>query len=143
MVIFRSLVLMVTLAAFLCIGMACSSKEPSNTISSNTEESQPAAAPADQMKEQPVAAAPDESQAAGEQAQQAEPAAPAEAPKTLALTGTIAQEGDDIMLVTDLGDYVVAGQDLSTMVGKSVNVTGAVEEVGGKYTINVISFSEN
>jgi hypothetical protein len=138
MVIFRSLVLVVTLAAFLCIGMACSSKEPSNTLTSKTEESQPAAEP---EQEQPVAAAKEESM--DEQAQQAETATPAEMPKTLALTGTIAQEGDDIMLVTDLGDYVVAGQDLSSMVGKSVNVTGAVEEVGGKYTINVLSFSEN
>jgi hypothetical protein len=138
MVIFRSLVLIVTLAAFLCIGMACSSKEPSNTLTSKTEESQPAAEP---EQEQPVAAAQEESM--DEQAQQAETAAPAEMPKTLALTGTIAQEGDEIMLVTDLGDYVVAGQDLSSMVGKSVNVTGAVEEVGGKYTINVLSFSEN
>lgn len=138
MVIFRSLVLIVTLAAFLCIGMACSSKEPSNTLTSKTEESQPVAEP---EKEQPVAAAQEGSM--DEQAQQAETAAPAEMPKTLALTGTIAQEGDEIMLVTDLGDYVVAGQDLSSMVGKSVNVTGAVEEVGGKYTINVLSFSEN
>jgi hypothetical protein len=138
MVIFRSLVLVVTLAAFLCIGMACSSKEPSNTLTSKTEESQPAVEP---EQEQPVAAAKEESM--DEQAQQAETATPAEMPKTLALTGTIAQEGDDIMLVTDLGDYVVAGQDLSSMVGKSVNVTGAVEEVGGKYTINVLSFSEN
>lgn len=143
MVIFRSLVLMVTLAAFLCIGTACSSKEPSNTISSKTEESQPAAAPADQEQKPPVAAAQEAAPGAGEQAQQSEPAASDEMPKTLALTGTIAQEGDNIMLVTDLGDYVVAGQDLSSMVGKSVNVTGAVKEEGGKYTINVLSFSEN
>jgi hypothetical protein len=41
-----------------------------------------------------------------------------------------------------LGDYILAGQDLSAMVGKTVNVTGAVEETGGQYTINVTSFSE-
>ena len=138
MVIFRSLVVFTILAAFICVGMACSSKEPSNQLTGKTENSQPATEP---MEDQQVAAGQD--QLPGVQSPQAESAPPATAPKTLALTGTVAQEGDDIMLVTDLGDYVIAGQDLSSMVGKSVNVTGAVEESGGKYTINVLSFSEN
>jgi hypothetical protein len=138
MVIFRSLVMIATLAAFLCLGMACSGKESSSTVTGRTDESQPAA---ESKEEQPVAAT--QEKLPGVQPQQAESAPPASMPKTLALTGTVAQEGDDIMLVTDLGDYVIAGQDLSSMVGKSVNVTGAVEEADGKYTINVHSFSEN
>ena len=138
MVIFRSLVILAILASFLCVGVGCSSKEPSNQITGKKEESQPAAEP---KQEQPAAAS--KEQLPGVQPKQAETTPPAATPKTLALTGTIAQEGDQILLVTDLGDYVVAGQDLSSMVGKSVNVTGAVEETGGKYTINVLSFSEN
>lgn len=138
MVIFRSLIVFAVLAAFLCVGMACSGKEPSNQLTGKTEKNQTATEP---KPEQPVAVK--EDQLPGVQPPKAESAPPAAMPKTLALTGTIAQEGDDIMLVTDLGDYLVAGQDLSSMVGKSVNVTGAVEETGGKYTINVLSFSEN
>lgn len=139
MVIFRTLMIFVILAAFLCVGVGCSSKEPSKQLTEKTEDAQPAAEP---NEEQPDAAAQDK--LPGVQPKQAESVAPPAAmPKTLALTGTIAQEGDEIMLVTDLGDYVIAGQDLSSMVGKSVNVTGAVEEADGKYTINVLSFSEN
>lgn len=138
MVIFRSLVILAMLTAFLCVGVGCSSKEPSNQITGKNEESQSATEP---EEDQPAAAS--QEKLPGVQPKQAESASPAAMPKTLALTGTIAQEGDEILLVTDLGDYVVAGQDLSSMVGKSVNVTGAVEEAGGKYTINVLSFSEN
>ncbi len=138
MVSFRSLVMMMTVAAFVFVGMACSSKEPSKALTSKADEGQQAT---EQKQEQPVAATDEKSP--DMQSEQAESAPAAAMPKTLALTGTIAQEGDDIMLVTDLGDYVVTGQDLSSMVGKSVNVTGAVEETDGKYTINVTSFSEN
>lgn len=138
MVVFRSLVIIVTLIAFLGIGVGCSSKESTNQITGKAEEAQPAA---EQKQEQPVATT--QEKLPGVEPQQAASAPPAAMPKTLALTGTIAQEGDQIMLVTDLGDYVIAGQDLSSMVGKSVNVTGAVEEADGKYKINVLSFSEN
>ena len=142
MVIFRFLVVFVIFTAFLCVGMACSGNEPSNLITGKSEQSRPDVEPKqDQQREQPVTA--DRDQLPGVQPPRAESAPPADMPKTLALTGTIARDGEDIMLVTDLGDYVIAGQDLSSMVGKSVNVTGAVEESGGKYTINVLSFSEN
>ncbi len=139
MVIFRSLVVIAILAAFLCVGVGCSSKDTPSQATGKQEESQPAA---ESKPEQPVAAT-DEKLPGVQQQEQAESAPATAMPKTLALTGTIAQEGDQIMLVTDLGDYVVAGQDLSSMIGKSVNVTGAVEEADGKYTINVLSFSEN
>ena len=136
MVIFRSMVVFMVLAAFLCMGTACSSKEPANQLTGKTEQAQPAAEK-DQAQAQP-AAAPQESQMQAESKE----GESAEVPKMLALTGTIEKEGEDIVLITDLGDYVISGQDLSAMVGKTVNVTGAVEEAGGKYTINVISFSE-
>lgn len=139
MVTFRSIVIFMVLAAFLSMGAACSSKEPANQLTGADKESQPAA---ERTEEQPAAASQERQPGMESQETAAEQAAPAAMPKTLALTGTVEQAGDDIMLVTDLGDYILSGQDLSAMVGKTINVTGAVEETGGQYTINVISFSE-
>lgn len=130
MVTFRSIVIFMVLAAFLSMGAACSSKEPANQLTGADKESQPAAA---SQERQPGI---ESKETAAEQAP------PAAMPKTMALTGTVEQAGDNIVLVTDLGDYILSGQDLSAMVGKTVDVTGAVEETGGQYTINVISFSE-
>jgi len=133
------MVIFMVLAAFLSMGVACSSKEPSNQLTGVTKEDLPAA----EMKEdQPVAASQEGQPGMAPKAMDEKAALPMATSKTMALTGTIAQEGDDLMLVTDLGDYVIAGQDLSGMVGKTVNVTGAVQESGGQYTINVISVSE-
>lgn len=138
MVTFRSVVVFMVLAAFLSLAVGCSSNEPSNKLSGVAKEGQPAAA---KPEEQPVATT--EGKLPGVAPKEmAQDEAPAAASKTLALTGTIEQAGDNMVLSTDLGDYIIAGQDLSEMVGKTVNVTGAVEEADGKYTINVLSFSE-
>ena len=138
MVTFRSVLICIVLAAFVSLAVGCSSNEPPNKISGVSKEGQPAAA---KPEEQPVATT--ESKLPGVAPQEvAKEEAPAPTPKTLALTGTIEQAGDNTILSTDLGDYIIAGQDLSEMVGKTVNVTGAVEEANGQYTINVLSFSE-
>jgi hypothetical protein len=138
MVTFRSVVIFLVSATFLSLAVGCSSNESPNKLSGVEKEGQPAAA---KTEEQPVAAT--EGKLPGAVPEEAaKEEAPAAAPKTLALTGTIEQAGDNMILSTDLGDYIIAGQDLSEMVGKAVNVTGAVEEADGKYTINVISFSE-
>lgn len=137
--IFRSLVLFMVLAAFLSLGVACSSNESPQQASDVTKESQPAA---ESKEEKPVAATQERlPEPAPQKVAQEEP--PAAVPKTLALTGTVAKDGEKTVLSTDLGDYIIEGQDLSEMVGKVVNVTGAVEEVNGEYTINVISFSQD
>lgn len=139
MVTFRSIVIFLVLAAFVFLGAACSSKEPANQLTGADKESRPAA---ERTEEQPATASQEGQPAMESQETAAEQATPAAMPKTMALTGTVEQAGDNIMLVTDLGDYILSGQDLSAMVGKTINVTGAVEEAGGQYTINVISFSE-
>jgi hypothetical protein len=139
MVTFRSIVIFMVLAVFLFMGAACSSKEPANQLTGADKENQPAA---ERTEEQPAAASKERQPGMESKETAAEKAPPAAMPKTLALTGTVEQAGDNIMLVTDLGDYVLSGQDLSAMVGKTINVTGAVEETGGQYTINVVSFSE-
>jgi hypothetical protein len=139
MVTFRSAVIFMVLAAFVSLAVGCSSNEPPNKLSGVTqEEGQPAAA---NPEEQPVAT--NEGDLPGVAPKEvAEEQAPDATPKTLALTGTIEKAGDNMILSTDLGDYIIAGQDLTEMVGKTVNVTGAVEEANGQYTINVLSFSQ-
>lgn len=139
MVTFRSIVIFMVLAAFVLLGAACSSKEPANQLTGADKESQ---STAERTEKQPVAASQEGQPASESQETAAEQASPTAMPKTMALTGKVEQAGDNIMLVTDLGDYILSGQDLSDMVGKTINVTGAVEESGGQYTINVISFSE-
>jgi hypothetical protein len=138
MVTFRSVVIIMVLASFLSLAVGCSSNESPNKLSGTANEGQQAAA---KPEEQPVATT-EEKLPGVETKDLAKEEAPAAASKTLALTGTIEQAGDNMILSTDLGDYIIAGQDLSEMVGKTVNVTGAVEEADGKYTINVLSFSE-
>lgn len=138
MVIFRSIVVVMVLAAFLAMGVGCSSKESPNQITGMTEEGQPAA---ESEGDQPVATTQEKLPGVAPQ-EVAKEATPAAESKTLALTGTVEQNGDNMVLSTDLGDYIIAGQDLSELVGKTVNVTGAVEESNGQYTINVLSFSE-
>ena len=138
MVTFRSAFILMVLAAFVSLALGCSSNEPPNKLSGAAKEGRPAA---EEPAEQPVATT--EGKLPGVTPRDvAREEAPAEASKTLALTGTIEQAGDNMVLSTDLGDYIIAGQDLSEMVGKTVNVTGAVEEANGQYTINVLSFSE-
>jgi hypothetical protein len=59
-----------------------------------------------------------------------------------ALVGTVLDAGGEIMVFTDQGNYAVAGQDLSDMVGKTVRVLGSLQEDGGRRTIKVISVYE-
>ncbi len=140
MVTFRSIIIFMVMAALLFMGAACSSNEPTKPIAGADEEKQPVAERTLE-KEQPVAAT-QENQPGMESEEMAKQASPAAMPKTLALTGTVSQAGDDLLLVTDSADFILTGQDLSAMVGKTIMVTGALEEIGGKNTINVISFSE-
>lgn len=128
MVIFRTMAIFLVLAAVISMGVSCSSKEPPNQISNVSEGNQPAAAaPGDQSQAGAGAAAQEQ--------------IPANASRNLELTGTVAQSGDRIVLITNMGDYVVSGEDLSGMVGKIVDVTGVVKETEGGYTIDVTSFS--
>lgn len=139
MATFRSIAVMMVFVFVLSMGMACSSKEPASQLTGADKENRPAAS-----FEEKEATAPEPAVQPGMQpGETASGQAPPEAmPKTLALTGTVQQAGDRILLVTDLGEYILSGKDLSEMVGKTVDVTGAVEEAGGEYRINVISVAE-
>jgi hypothetical protein len=144
MINFRSVFIVVVLSIVVAMGVACSSKEaPSQTAGAN-EEAQPAAMEkGDQaaMQEQQSQAGSETAQQASETAQPAEEGA--QMPKSVELTGMVEQGDNGVVIVTDLGKYSVVGQDLSSMVGKTVKVTGALEESAGQYTINVESVEES
>ncbi len=137
MVTLRSILIVALISAITMMGMACSSDEPSNQLSEAQQEA------VTEQAAQPEVATPQVSQPNDEPVQMAQEPSPAEMPKTIEISGMVEQVDDGIVIVTDLGKYNVVGQDLSAMVGKTVNVTGAVEESGGQYTINVLSVSES
>ncbi len=140
----KTLVIGLALVAALMMVTACSSKEPSGQSTAAKETpAQPAAA---QQESQPAAEA--------NQAAQAQPAEQAAQPaaetaqqadqkgQTLAITGMVEQSDSGIVIATGMGKYLVNGQDLSNLIGKTVNVTGTVQEAMGTYTIDVISVEQ-
>jgi hypothetical protein len=139
MIRLRSIFVIMLLAAVVAMGVACSGNEPPSQLAGAKSESQPAAM---EQKSQPASAAVQQSQPNNEPVQAAQQSAPAEMPKDVELTGMVERSGDGVVIVTDLGKYNVIGQDLSAMVGKTVKVTGAVEESAGQYTIKVLSVEE-
>ena len=60
------------------------------------------------------------------------------------ITGTIEQnDAGSIIISADNGEsFMVKGQDLSSMVGKSVQVTGTLEEDAGVKSIKVTAVEE-
>jgi predicted nucleic acid-binding Zn-ribbon protein len=134
----RSVFIFILLTAMVAMGAACSSKESPSQTAGAKDEGQPAAM---EKSEQATGAVEQESHPSSEMAQPAEQTA--EMPKSVELTGMVEQGDNGVVIVTDLGKYSVTGQDLSSMVGKTVKVTGALEESAGQYTINVQSVEES
>ncbi|MGA9236887.1 MAG: hypothetical protein WBV95_05235 [Desulfobacterales bacterium] len=62
---------------------------------------------------------------------------PAEKTETSEISGVLEQNAAGIMLVSESGKYLVIGQDLTGMIGKTVTIKGAVEESGGQMKITV------
>lgn len=58
------------------------------------------------------------------------------------ITGTVEQTDAGLIIKADEGDYLVAGEDLSAMVGKRVKASGMVAEAEGHKTLTVTSCSE-
>lgn len=138
MVKLRSVLIFILLSAVVAMGAACSSNESPSQTTGAQDESQPAAM---EQGDQAASAVEQESHSGSEMAQPAEQTA--EMPKSVELTGMVEQGDNGVVIVTDLGKYSVVGQDLSSMVGKTVKVTGALEESAGQYTINVQSVEES
>jgi predicted nucleic acid-binding Zn-ribbon protein len=138
MINLRSVFIFILLSAMVAMGGACSSKESPSQMAGAQEEGKAATM---EQSNQPAATAEQQSQSSSEMSQSAEQSA--QLPKSVELTGMVEKGDDGVVIVTDLGKYNVVGQDLSDMVGKTVKVTGALEESAGQYTINVQSVEES
>jgi uncharacterized protein YdeI (BOF family) len=62
---------------------------------------------------------------------------PVEKAETVEISGVLEQNAAGIMLVSERGKYLVIGQNLTEMVGKTVTIEGEVEENGGQMKITV------
>lgn len=60
-------------------------------------------------------------------------------PEKDVIKGTVNRTDAGLVVVTDAGDFLVTGKDLTAMEGKTVIVKGAVEEAPGRKTISVSS----
>jgi hypothetical protein len=61
---------------------------------------------------------------------------------TTEITGTVEQTDQGVVIASEGGQYLVAGQDLSSKLGMKVKATGTVTEAEGRKTINVTSVTE-
>ena len=55
------------------------------------------------------------------------------------IQGTVVKTDEGIVIFSDRGSYMVAGQDLEGLVGKNVKITGTVEEAEGRSVVTVSS----
>lgn len=60
----------------------------------------------------------------------------------ITLKGTVEQSDNGLIINAEDGKYMLSGEDLSDMVGKTVEVTGTVSESDAGKTINVMSVKE-
>jgi glucose/arabinose dehydrogenase len=135
-------------AMSLALMVACSQKSSEQQAKAQAQERQAQSAPqapaqepaALQQAQQPAVQEPSQ-QVASEQPQ-AE-AAPAEqaAATPEEISGTIVKTEEGIALFSDSGNFMIAGQQLDSLVGKNVKVTGTIEEGSGKPMIKVTSVS--
>jgi hypothetical protein len=64
------------------------------------------------------------------------------APEEETIAGSVVKTPKGIIIEADDGDYLVKGKDLSSMVGKMVEVTGIITESDKGDVIEVKSFEE-
>lgn len=93
---------------------------PENEVSTGDMASQEQAAPADVAQPQAEAAPAESSEV-----------------QLSEIRGTVVKTDDGIVIFSDAGSFLVAGQDLSNMVGKNVKATGTVDEGGERPTITL------
>ena len=55
------------------------------------------------------------------------------------IQGTVVKTDEGIVIFSDRGSYMVAGQDMEGLVGKNVKITGTVEETEGRSVVTVTS----
>ena len=60
----------------------------------------------------------------------------------ITLKGTVEQSDNGLIINAEDGKYMLSGEDLSGMLGKTVEVSGTVSESDAGKTINVMSVKE-
>jgi type IV secretory pathway VirB10-like protein len=108
------------------------SAQPSKTAGQSAEVQTPAPGTSPAAQPQDAAQAPGAVPPAGEIGK----------PEVAEIMGTVLDSGGEIVVFTDQGNFTVAGEDLSDMVGKTVRVLGSLQEDQGRRTIKVISVYE-
>lgn len=103
--------ILIVLGLVFLLAIACTEKSPTTVGQTDQTESQ--AAPADQSA-----------------SAQAEPTE---------INGMLTQTENGLAIVTDTETFIVAGQDLSSMVGQKVKVTGAIAEGDAGQVIEVMT----
>ncbi|MCJ8502378.1 hypothetical protein [Desulfatitalea alkaliphila] len=81
------------------------------------------------------------SKAADEARQMAESVTEQGATQMDGIRGTLVETEQGVALFSDMGNFVLAGQDLDAMVGKDVLVSGTVQEGEGVPVLNISSIS--
>jgi hypothetical protein len=66
---------------------------------------------------------------------------PAEEDNRIEISGIIERSDSGLVLVSDFGDYLMAGKGIAGMIGKEVEVVGTVVDTDDGLKINVISIS--
>ena len=128
----------------LAAAVGCSQKSGSQgqATAPDTEQGQPQAVeqaqPMEQQAEMPAA---EVEQPAMAEEQMQEQAASGEEPaaQTEEISGTVVRTEDGIALFSDVGHFLVDGQQLDGLVGKNVKVTATLAEGAEKPTISVVS----
>ena len=69
------------------------------------------------------------------------PSEQAAAPRNGEIQGTVVKTEEGIVIFSDKGSYMVAGQDLTGWVGRNVRVTGTIEETEGRSVVTISSVS--
>jgi hypothetical protein len=119
---------LILLAGFAILATGCSSKEAPTQPTASVEQNKPA-------EIQPT-------QEAAVEKQEPESTPALDLTKPMEITGRVAQTAEGFVISTNVFDYHVIDQDLSSMIGKTVRATGAVEEAQGKFTIDLESITE-
>ena len=120
---------LILVAVSAILAAACTSKnDSSQPVASNQQDQQT-------MAEQKPAATSEQNPAMTATASPA-PSVPVE------VTGKVENTDAGIVIATNMFDYHVTGQDLTSMIGKTVRAKGTVQESDGKYSISVESVQE-
>ena len=125
----RGIKAIVVLLYALTLMVACSQQSGTEEQAAAQQEK-----PAQPASEQQVAMPADDQSTMEPQPEQA-------AVPTEEIQGTVVKTEEGIVIFSDQGSFIVAGQDLDGLVGKNVKITGTIEESDGKSVLNVSSVS--